>query len=324
MTKLSDINLEFLSDEKLINVLRPILDEIDTVANYEAHRSTTYLAVSVIEGVFRELINLLGLTYNNVATWPKNPKTNLPIKPKDLTLELLGNILKDEKKLPQDFDDLYDRVRGYRNYMHTAEELRKLRPIDQAVSHLTLACLTALLHQYSPLRFLATQQWRLECGNAHPQVGNSIDMQHSGEIFFALLVSELPAKNFKEITFRVTIPQDKIFNFVYNYSSKNRFMAARIDKRKHTDPMYYHGLLKCPEWRSWDIIDHYTEASEPRFQKQEHDIRVILSPATSFGVEVDGKPLVLKGGTAWNFNPDDKIGFMTELGMVTIKDISVS
>ena len=322
MTELSNINLEFLSNENLINILRSVLNEVDTVANHNAHRTTTYLAVSTIEGIFRELIKLFGLNSSNVPTWPTDQKTGRPIREKDLKLIHLTQILRDEKKLPEGFADLYDRIRDYRNYMHPSVELKKMTPIDQSVAQLAVACLTALLSRYSPIRFIANQQWRLDEGNAHPHGNDSFDIQHSGENF-ALLVSELPAKNFTQIKFVVNIPTERIFNLVYNYSSKNRFMAARIDKRIHTDPNWYPGLLKCADWRKWDIIDHYTEDSEPNFQLQEHTIQVTLSPSHSFAIVVDNVPLALKGGTPWGFDPELRIGFMSERGMVTVKDITV-
>lgn len=322
MTELSNINLEFLSNENLINILRSVLNEVDSVASHNAYRTTTYLAVSTIEGIFRELIRLFGLNSNNVPTWPKKQDKTTPKREKDLTLKDMTQILSNEGKLPVTFADLYDRIRDYRNYMHPSAELEKMTPIDQSVAQLSVACLTALLEQYSPVRFVANYQWRLEVGNAHPHSKDSFDIQHSGE-YFALLVSELPAKNFTQIKFVVNIPSERIFNLVYNYSSKNRFMAARIDKRISSDPNWYPGLLKCVDWRKWDIIDHYTEDSEPNFQLQEHTIQVTLSSSHSFAIVVDDVPLALKGGTPWGFDPELKIGFMSEVGMVTVKDVTV-
>jgi hypothetical protein len=58
MANFTERDIEFLSNQKLIDLLRSLLDEIDVVASAGAHRSITYLAVSAIEGLFGEILNL--------------------------------------------------------------------------------------------------------------------------------------------------------------------------------------------------------------------------------------------------------------------------
>ncbi len=72
MTNLTNKSLEFLSNEELINILQSVLSEIDVAENVKAHRSTTYLAVSAIEGLFGELLKLLMLEPSTVPSWPKD------------------------------------------------------------------------------------------------------------------------------------------------------------------------------------------------------------------------------------------------------------
>jgi hypothetical protein len=59
MTNLTNKDIEFLSNQDLIGVLRSVLNELDVVSSSGAHRSTTYLAVSTIEGLFTEILALL-------------------------------------------------------------------------------------------------------------------------------------------------------------------------------------------------------------------------------------------------------------------------
>ena len=74
MTNSTNKNIEFLSNPELVAILRTILDEIDVVVSAGAHRSTTYLAVSAIEGLFGEILKLRRIGPTTVTVpggWPK-------------------------------------------------------------------------------------------------------------------------------------------------------------------------------------------------------------------------------------------------------------
>src|SRR5258708_958962 len=70
-------NLDFLSNENLVTILRSLLDEIDLAVNSGAHRSTTYLAVSAIEGLFGEILKLKGILPSRTViptSWPTDKR----------------------------------------------------------------------------------------------------------------------------------------------------------------------------------------------------------------------------------------------------------
>jgi hypothetical protein len=52
-------------------------------------------------------------------------------------------------------------------------------------------------------------------------------------------------------------------------------------------------------------------------------VRVILDPPGTFTLNVDNVRLELQGGVDWDFNPQGKIGFMTENGLVSVTDLEV-
>jgi hypothetical protein len=52
-------------------------------------------------------------------------------------------------------------------------------------------------------------------------------------------------------------------------------------------------------------------------------MRVVLDPPGTFALIVDDVPLVLQGGGDWEFDPQGKIGFMTENGLVSVTDLQV-
>lgn len=318
-------DIEFLSNRDLINILRSVLDEIDIVVSIEAHRSTTYLAVSAIEGVFKELIKLLDIQPHQLTEWPPYKGSSKKKDIDDLALADMVKILGKANALPPDFDkELYTIVKKYRNYIHPAAELKDLKPINQSIAQLALACLNALIEMYQPLRFTAKQKWRLEYGLTQVPTDKIIHMPQVPGDFVSLLLSELSAHSLKEIKFSVNIPQKAIFNFVYNYFSRDDFMMARIEGRDVGDGRGYdNGRIHCTHWRVWNVTDHYTLSSEPKASQREHDVKITFAPVGNFVIAVDGKPLVLDAGASWDFNPQGRIGFLSEHGLVSILDLEV-
>ncbi len=310
-----------------MDILRSVLDEIDIVASTGAHRSTTYLAVSAIEGLCDEILNLLGTQPSDAPNaWPKVKNTYKKRHKDNFSLHEILKVLQAVDALPKDFEHLYDDpLRTYRNYIHPDREIREIQkqePIARSVALLALAALNALIEKYENLRFAAGQKWRLEDGLAHvPQTNVILMPQNPGE-YVSLLTSEFPAEHFREMSFRVIIPPDAIFNYVYNFVSLDQFMAARIEGRQKADGNGCdNGRLRCPLWRAWYISDRYE--SEPDPSLRQHTVKVVMDPSGNFTLTVDQVPLKLKGGAGWDFDPQTKVGFMTELGTVSIVDLEV-
>lgn len=161
-------------------------------------------------------------------------------------------------------------------------------------------------------------------GLAQVPADNAIQMTQSPGDNVSVLVSELPARKFREITFRIDIPPDAIFNFVYNYYSLDQFRAARIEGREGRNGRGFHnGLVLCTKWRAWAVPGRYTNDSEPSPRQRRHTMRVVLDPPGSFTPIVDDVPLALQGGTDWEFDPQGKVWFITECGLVAVTDLEV-
>lgn len=321
MGTLTNKDVEFLSNPDLINILHSVLRELDIVGASQTHRSTTYLAVSAIEGIFGELLNLLNLTPTTASWWPKDHSG----KPKDrskLTLDDRAKILENESALPTGFEKLYDPVRVYRNYMHPERELKELSPIAQSVAQLALACLNALIEKYSPQRFAANQIWQVEHGFTKILSNSLIQISPKSAEKHSVLVSERPASAFREITFDVLMPPDTIFNFLFNYSSLDSWRAARIDARDERS-MYAKdaGLLFCNHWPAWSVIGRYV--NEPKADALKHSVVVKLDSPGTFSIVVDGEPLALQRKVEWGFDRGGRIGFMGELGPISIDNLDV-
>ncbi len=322
MANLTNKNIEFLSDRELINILRSILEEIDAVASLGAHRSTTYLAVSAIEGLFGEILKLKRIDSSTVPQfWPK--KDGKFIARNQLSLNEREIVLQEAKALQPDFESLYKPLRDYRNYIHPELE-KNQTPITQSVGQRALASLNTLIEQYESLRFITHQEWSLKYGIAQVPADNVIHMPQNNGDPVSLIVCELSAQNFQEMTFRVRIPPDAIFNFIYNFSSLDKFMGARIEGRIGWNGQGLHdGRLVCKKWRKWDISGRYTKESSPSPQKLDHIVKIVLNPPTNFSITVDGIQLELESRVHWGFRPKEKIGFMTEWGDVSILDLKV-
>jgi hypothetical protein len=326
MTNLTNKDIEFLSKQDLIGVLRSALDELDVVSSSGAHRSTTYLAVSTIEGLFTKLLTLLKLQPNggNVPPgWPLK-KNGSPKPLNKLSLEDKHKILSANRALPANFGQLYEPLRLFRNYMHPVLELRDQQPIAQSTALLALAALNALIEKYQFRRFVALQEWKLEYGLARVVADNVIDMAQTQGEQVSLLVSEVPAQRLRRMKFDIFVPPGAIFNMVYNYVSRDQFMAARIEGRPREDGRGFDsGRLVCNKWRDWRIIGRYVEGTEPNPRQSHHTIEVILDPLGRFDMSVDDQLLQLADEVVWQFVPEGKLGFMTELGPVSVYGLAV-
>ena len=309
MASLTNKNIEFLSDRELISILLSVLNEIDMVANLGAHRSTTYLAVSTIEGLFSDLLRL-----KQVASEKES---------NDLALKVKYDKLQTAEVISKDFQSLFAPLIKYRNYIHPHLEDGEF-PITQSVAQRAIASLNSLIEQYEKLRFIANQEWHLEYGIAQVPANNVIYMPQNNGDPVSLLVIKLPAQHFQEMTFRVRIPAHAIFNFIYNFSSLDKFMGARIEGRIGENGRgLANGRIVCRKWRKVDISGQYTKESEPNPQKLDHLVKIVMNPPTDFSITVDGVRIELENKLHWGFRPKEKIGFMTECGDVSILDLKI-
>lgn len=326
MANLTNKDIEFLSNQELIDILRSVLAEIDIVGSSGAHRSTTYLAVSAIEGLFgeiRKLLELQPVAGILPAGWPIK-KTGSPKSVSELTLEETEKVLQQAGALPSYFENLYGPVRVFRNYMHPERELKNQAPIAQSIAQLALACLNALIEKYKSKRFVAKHEWHLEYGVTQVPSNNLVPMPQPRSDNVSLIVCNVAAEQIREITFAAIIPPEAIFNFVYNFFSLNKFMAARIEGRVGpTGRGADNGRVLCTRWRAWRMSGRYTNASEPDPKKRQHVVKIILDPPGTFEVIVDDKTLSFEDGVDWEFDPKGKIGFMTESGPVSVNDINL-
>ncbi|MBI1279194.1 MAG: hypothetical protein GC179_13795 [Anaerolineaceae bacterium] len=303
MANLTNKNIDFLSNQEVINILLSILNEIDMVANIDTHRSTTYLAVSAIEGLFTEILKL-----RQIST-TKEPD-NLLLREKFTVLQSTGEVIS------EDFQSLFAPLIDYRNYMHPSLEKSK-SSITKSVAQRAIASLNSLIEQYENLRFIANQEWRLMCGIAQVPDIKSIHMPQNPDDLVSLLISEQKASYFKEISFHVIIPRDAVFNFIYNFQSINSFTGARIEGHEQNN----NGRFRCVKWRTWPINAHYITYTPSA--KQRHTVRIVLNPPENFALIVDGIELELEDNTPWGFHANKKIGFMTELGLVSILGMKI-
>jgi hypothetical protein len=315
--------IEFLSDEELFDVLLSVLNEIDAVARVGAHRATTYLAMSATEGIFGQILKLKKRVPTATYVPKKWPKWKKAPKP----LERMGlleryRVLQSERLLPRGFAKVFESMIDFRNYMHPDAETADLTPIELSVAQRALSYLNAIIELYQPLRFLAGAEWELIIGKANVPEESKLRLPLPGYDPLSILVSKYPAKRFRSISFRVTIPRDGIFDFVYNFGSYRQFMAARIEGRVDQNGKGYdNGRLICENTRLWNIDAGYID--EPNPNQSSHIVEINLRSAKTFQLIVDNKEILLEGGNAWNYDPEKRIGFMAEVNPISIADLLI-
>lgn len=305
--------IDFLSNQRSIEIVRSILMELDTVATAGARRSTVYLALSAMEAIFGDILKVLEPLDAKIRTnWPKT-LAGRRRKLSRLTLQEREQILERAGALPARFQPLYAPLREFRNYIHPDRELREPTPIDLSVSQAALGALNAVIEQYSPLRFIGQRKWKVIAGLAHVSSPSQIELPPNPVENLSLLVTEDPGTRFNGIMFDVVIPPGGVFDFVYHYSTKNDFRALRIDKRRGpSGGPYDSGLLMITQWRAGSIVERFVTDSEPDLGQEHHKVHARWGKTSSLSVRVDGKELRVANHPRLKFKRSRRIGLMSE------------
>ena len=312
----------FLSDQKAVEIVRSILAEVDQLVSVGAYRSIVYLCVSAIEGIFGDLLTLLQPTDKKVAgSWPKENGHLRRVS--TLKLRERENILRDAGALPPTFEALYEPLIGFRDFVHLDAELRNRDRIELATSQAALSALNALIEKYRFVRFLSGARWTVHHGAV--QVSSpegQVHLMPSQGDDIALLVSNDRAQKWIGISFDLVIDQGSVFEFIYNFRSKDVFRAVRFDKRVGpAGGSWNSGRLVCTQWRNWTIDSRLN--NEPDVNKEHHKVEIKWPRGQDLKLLVDGAEVRPADRPNWGFRRDQRIGFMSECEDCRLFNLSI-
>jgi len=158
-------NVDFLSDPKLVELVRGNLRELDAVIEVGAHKSTLFVAMSVVEGILPELIEQEDLPQlRALPQWPMNPNGSAKKTKSQLNVKERIAILSAISRLPSGFEQTYGPLWDYRNQVHVEAALRQQKPISRSIAQLSVAALNALIEVNKQHRHFAEADWRVKRG----------------------------------------------------------------------------------------------------------------------------------------------------------------
>lgn len=323
MSEHTNKDILFLSDSRAVQIISSILGEIDRAVSTSAYRATVYLCVSAIEGIFGDLLRLLRAVDPIVrANWPRTDH-NTEKRVDKLTLEEREAVLTKARALPEEFEWLYKPLREFRNYIHPDQELAEMKPIELSTAQAALCALNALIEKYRNVRFVEGAKWEAVHGAVHVSSSTHVRLMPYRGDDASVVVSEQRAQKSCGIRFDVVIPPGSVFEFVYNFGSRDSFCALRLDKRTGSDGRrgWDSGRLVCTKWREWTMSGRY--ANEPEVQKEHHKIEALWPSSGQFEFKVDGALLEPSELKDWGFRHEGRIGFMSECGVVRVFNVSV-
>lgn len=306
-------DLWFLPTPRLVTIVQEVLGELDQVAQQGSPRSVVFLSSCAVEGMLchmkRQLPNPTDIL---------DAKTFLPSVKDDLA----EAILMARPFLPEWFIAGFKDFWPFRNYVHALNELNlgQDRPIDNSVARLGLALLSAYLIAFSSRRFIEKEEWQVVTGRPeYHKDPRALHLPIAERPSHSFLVRTQPPGSDFELKFKVHIPANGMFNFVYNYESARSFKMIRLDKRSGYGGIH-EGLLFCDDWLHW------THIPPPGFNPGVpvgtlvHNV-AIRAVGGSLSFEVDGQIRTrIIDGSDWEFDPRLQIGFFNEEVRVTLEN----
>ena len=146
--KIKSNYLGFIADEKLQDLTRESLNEVERAYSANAPKAGLLLSVSSIEGILYHIIDIRSSELQSQSFWPNNPRTHSKLDFKDIKFVHMIDICIEAHLLPARFKDRLHEVRKYRNYIHPPAELKSGETITLGKSQSAGALLNELILIY--------------------------------------------------------------------------------------------------------------------------------------------------------------------------------
>lgn len=117
------INLSFIKDPSLIQILNDRLTEIEITMKNKAPLSSIFLMGSILEGVLLELANNYPILFNKSKSSPKKQGETSPKPFYDWTLDNLINVSHEIGFIREDVKRHIHSLKDFRNFIHPRQQL---------------------------------------------------------------------------------------------------------------------------------------------------------------------------------------------------------
>ena len=325
-TTKKDIN--FINDIDLRINLRERLEELDKVFHVNANYSTIFLAISIIEGIFKHMATIFKTDILKYLNYPLDsagkPKTIDKVPFMDLY-----RLLKKRGILPdiQDLEHVYNLYKDYRNFIHPQAQQKKDWPVDLGQAQMALGLLNATIRHLAQYIFIDEEIFRKHAGNPDYDYSESVlRLEVHNTRLHSFLVLDRQISNTLSLNFDLELSHNSsVFNFVFNFVDEGNFKMLRLDNRRGSRTP--NSLLYCTQKYLWDIILRAEPSQPPQTSRFPVAIRIDF-PKKVFSLHVNGHLYSFKdekGNVKDLFEEikrNLKIGFFNELGPVRLSNIS--
>ena len=327
-TVLTNKNLGFINDVDLRNDLLSRLDELDRVVLANAHYSTVFLAIGIVEGVFRHITDVFSKEIRSSKSYPRTKKTNRLKRLGELTLEQLYHELRLLGIAPgmPDYESLYEMFRHYRNCVHPQVRVKKGWEVDLGQAQMALGLLNATLRNLNENVFAGKHVFERVAGSPNYDSDGVLHLPMNGTPHRSFVVLREPVLNKLEITFDLHLSPDSLLNFVFNYVDESDFMMVRLDSRARAT--YRNSVLRSSQKYSWRPILWAEQAYPPA--KDRFPVRIFINFGKGiFDFEVDGTAYTFRDRVNaihplfGKLRRGFRVGFFNEVGPVKLMDMNI-
>jgi hypothetical protein len=325
-TEITTKEISFIDDIDFRNILYDRLNEIDRVFTVNANYSTIFLSVSTIEGIFKHLAEIFRDDIKKSIRYPTTPKGKQKRFDK-ISIDEFYILLREISILPEieGMEKVYKLFKDYRNFIHPQAQKKKAWAIDLGQAQMALGLLNATLSYLSQNIFIGKDIYQKVAGSPDYDKDHVLHLNLDRTKLHSFITTKSNVAESFSLSFDLELPDDSIFNFVFNFKNDGNFKMLRLDNRCHPDKP--NCLLRCTQKYFWvpfmDAKDKCPPSSKTVFP-----VDIEIDKANKlFRFMVDGKEyqFVDKQGKTSDlfaqFTPGLKVGFFNEIRPVKLHNI---
>jgi hypothetical protein len=324
-TEITRKDIDFINDIDLREVLLERLNELDRVFLVNGNYSTIFLAISSIEGIFKQIATIFKAEIQKSYNYPHNSKGKFK-RFDDLTIVELYLLLTEINIMPSiaSFEQIYDLFKDYRNFIHPQAQQKKGWQMDLGQAQMALGLLNATVGHLAQYIFIGKEVFLKIAGTPDYDSNKVLHLKTHLSPLNSFVVLNRSVADVLSLNFDLDLPQNSIFNFIFNFRDEGDFKMLCLDNREGMPNC----VLRCSQKYSWKEI----LIANPDSPSTTNPMPVVIKidfPNQVFSLDVAGVSYSFKNrkGNVVNLfdeiNSNLKIGFFNEVGTVKLTNINL-
>ena len=314
----------FVNDDALREVLEHRYVEMTTAFDSGLSQSAVFLAVSILEGIFRYLTRLYQAPIKASDRF-EQLKLSSGLRARDvlrnMTLEHMYECLNEvgAVQLRTDFDRVFAVARAYRNFIHPTRQAKEGAEIGAGEARIANGVLEVALRELGQYRIWCPDvKLRVISGQPVFRGKNLLHLPGRKRTAKSFLISERPVENTWVLCARAHLTPGSILNFVLNFHDEESFRFLRLDTRNTERAS--NGILQSSGPNSWRYIGYLMpKKAKPGWRQV--DLTVDVGKEEMF-LSVDGQLYCLEDDPTGNlygfFLSECPVGMFSQQGAVSL------